>query len=320
MYKSVLAILLGFSIAYANAQQTPLYSLSPNNPYVFNPAYAGLNYTLDLNLGIRSQYSGLAGAPKNQFVNAHSPIYALGIGAGLMMENESLGNFRRTAVSLSANKIIDRPQFLLSLGIRVGAANLSINGENLITPEGTYENMIPDHNDPLFNNINVGAWSPSWSLGSYLRTRYLDVGINVTKLPSYVVNIDDTPLELSTHWNVFFQGKYRWSDDLIIKPSMIAQINKAQLQTEVFLQFEHSGNIFGGLGLRGYSTSSIDALVLQVGTNVSSRLSFAYAYDVGLSSLKRVNEGTHEILINYRLDRLIGQGISPKIIYNPRYL
>ena len=46
----------------------------------------------------------------------------------------------------------------------------------------------------------------------------------------------------------------------------------------------------------------------------------SYAYDIGLSALRGSHEGTHEILLNYNLNKLIGAGLPPKIIYNPRFL
>ena len=82
----------------------------------------------------------------------------------------------------------------------------------------------------------------------------------------------------------------------------------------------YNENIFVGGSLRGYHGNSIDAVALMGGFKLSEKISIGYAYDLGLSRLKTVNSGAHEILLNYNLGAPIGQGKPPSIIYNPRSL
>jgi hypothetical protein len=81
-----------------------------------------------------------------------------------------------------------------------------------------------------------------------------------------------------------------------------------------------SGNIFGGCSLRGFNDNSFDSLVILGGLRLSAHYSVSYSYDVGINALKTATQGSHELHINYNLNKLIGIGLPPEIIYNPRNL
>ena len=56
------------------------------------------------------------------------------------------------------------------------------------------------------------------------------------------------------------------------------------------------------------------------GFKLSEKITLAYAYDLTLSELSQVSNGSHEIMINYNLGKALGKGKPPRIIYNPRNL
>ena len=65
---------------------------------------------------------------------------------------------------------------------------------------------------------------------------------------------------------------------------------------------------------------SADAVALIGGIKLNEKITFGYSYDLTLSGLSNVSNGTHEVLLNYNLGKQIGQGKPPIIIYNPRSL
>ena len=70
---AITVIILCTSIC-ANAQLLPQYNQYLYNHYLINPAVAGIEDYADLQLGIRSQWSGMEGAPEHSFVSFHSNI------------------------------------------------------------------------------------------------------------------------------------------------------------------------------------------------------------------------------------------------------
>jgi hypothetical protein len=81
---------------------------------------------------------------------------------------------------------------------------------------------------------------------------------------------------------------------------------------------QYNQNIFVGATYRGYNANTSDAIAIMGGLNLSDKISLAYAYDLTLSELRSVQDGSHEITIKYNLRTRIGAGVPPPIIYYPR--
>lgn len=302
------------------AQQTYQGTQYMLNPYAYNPAYAGMSFTMDVNINIRNQYSGLIQNPSTQMINGHLPLYKINGAAGMKVENEQLGNLRKTGVHASISKIFDSSSGLLAIALQAGVSQFSIDGSKLITPDGTYNGAVINHNDPILSVLQQGGWSPQWVLGIYYKAKKLEFGVDVKQLAAIPASIGEAELKLVPHADLYLQYKQRINDRLIMKPSFLLKVNENWVQTDFSFVLQHNGNVFGGISLRGYNNTSIDALAGIVGMRLSEHISLSYSFDAGLSAIKRVNEGSHEILIKYSLNRLIGAGAAPKIIYNPRNL
>ena len=78
-------------------------------------------------------------------------------------------------------------------------------------------------------------------------------------------------------------------------------------------------NIFAGASFRGFGNNSKDAAMLIAGLKLNEKTTLAYAFDVPLSPLNTVNRGSHELLLRYSLNKPIGIGKLPPVIYNPRF-
>ena len=108
-------------------------------------------------------------------------------------------------------------------------------------------------------------------------------------------------------------------NDFIFYPTILLKTDFQSYQTDLSW-LAKSGSVFGGISLRGYSPDSFDSIVILGGIVVNQNYTISYGYDLGLSSLRRVSQGAHEININYNLNKLIGLGLAPEIIFNPRNL
>ena len=64
-------MLLSFSAISQQDEQSSLYMF---NPLQFNPAYAGSRGDLSVTGVVRSQWVGIKGAPKSQFLSMNSPL------------------------------------------------------------------------------------------------------------------------------------------------------------------------------------------------------------------------------------------------------
>jgi Type IX secretion system membrane protein PorP/SprF len=104
-----------------------------------------------------------------------------------------------------------------------------------------------------------------------------------------------------------------------IHPSVLIKSDAIQTQMDFSTFVRYNDNIFLGATFRGYNKNSQDAIAAFGGLNLNSKLKLAYSYDITLSPLKTVTQGTHEIVLQYNLGKEFGKGKLPPIIYNPRF-
>src|SRR5690606_16691284 len=104
--------------------------------------------------------------------------------------------------------------------------------------------------------------------------------------------------------------------ELMIMPTLNVKTDLNFVQTDVGALARWRGNIYGGLSLRGYSSNSLDAVVILLGHKLSEKFALYYSYDAGLSALKYVSNGSHEIIFKYNVPTSLGTGLPPKVIYN----
>ncbi len=316
-------IISGFvflSTVAAVAQQPMQQSQYMFNKYQMNSAYAGFDYSLSITGVYRSQWNEFVTAPISQNINAHLPMYLLNGGIGINVVNEQIGYFNNTMGVVSYNYVYESSLGLFSGGLKLGFMQSTLNGSALRSPDGIYEGSIFNHNDQVLSeNSNIGI-GVQYGAGVYFIGDFFEAGFSVSELPSHTISINDTKVELVPYINFYVETEIMLNDELSLSPSMLIRTDLKETQTDISVIAKLTGNIFGGIGLRGYSSRTIDAGVLIAGWRFNENYKLSYAYDIGLSALRSSHEGTHEILLNYNLNKLIKAGLPPKIIYNPRFL
>ncbi|WPP52541.1 PorP/SprF family type IX secretion system membrane protein [Catalinimonas niigatensis] len=103
MRKTVIIFLLLFiSISTTHAQRLPFFTHYYNNPYLYNPAYAGYDKHTVFYLTHRQQWLGIEGAPVSSQLSFHSPMgnaNPLFIGADII--DDRLGALKHNAIKFS---------------------------------------------------------------------------------------------------------------------------------------------------------------------------------------------------------------------------
>lgn len=318
---NLLSIIIIFFLQKSEAQHLPQYSLYMLNPAQLNPAYAGMEGTLSINGIFRKQWVNLTGSPSQQNVTAHLPLFFVSSGAGIMIDNDISGARRLTSGTLQYNYQLEIGKTgILSLGAGLGIAQLTLDGSKLRTPDGSYVDNIIDHKDDLLTTGLQQAASLSMHTGIYFQTEKMGVGVGVLNLNKSKFQLEKGRLELSNAYTFFGRYNIDLGKYLLMQPSVMVKSDLNETQIDFSTVFTYNGNIFGGVSYRGYSNNSIDGMVALAGFKLNRQTMLSYAYDFSLSSLSNSNSGSHEILLNFRLDNPVGKGKLPKIIYNPRFL
>ncbi|MEM1318704.1 MAG: type IX secretion system membrane protein PorP/SprF [Bacteroidota bacterium] len=306
------------------AQQAPQYSMYMLNIYRFNPAYAGLDNSLSATGVFRKQWVDIPGSPTQQNLNVHMPLYILRGGFGIDVENENLGAERNTSATLSYNYWIPlNKKSLLTMGIGAGVVQKALDGSKLVAPDGIYQGTTFTHNDGNLPTGMATAIAPTLSAGVYYQSEIFEVGLSANNLLGTSITyeeIDLTNIILDRNYFLTFALNLELTSTLTVHPSFFAKSDIDQTQMEISTLLRYNDNIFGGASFRGYNAESIDAVVLIGGFKLNEKVTLAYSYDLSLSAVNSVTSGSHEILLNYNLNRPFGAGVPPKIIYNPRFL
>lgn len=308
-----------FYLYSLSAQQPAQYSLYMLNKFNWNPAYAGLDNSLSITGVYRKQWVDLEGSPATQIVNAHMPVYILGGGMGLQVENDVLGPERWLSANLAYSFHLDLSGGILSLGLSGGIVQREIDGQKIRTPGGNYNGEF-DHGDPILPLSLESAMTPTFNAGVYFQSERLEAGFSVRHLNEASVAFSTFNLSLVRNYFFTVGTNFDVGRSFAVLPSVIVQSDLTQTQIDFSMLIQYEEKVFAGGSLRGYNTSSLDAAALLLGFQISEKLRMAYAYDFTLSDLRNVSNGSHEILLSYNLNEPIGKGRPPKIIYNPRSL
>ncbi len=326
MQKIYFTIAFFLTICTLSAQQAPQQSLYMLNKYSFNPAYAGFDNSLSVTGVFRGQWVGLDGAPSTQIINAHMPFYYLGGGLGINLENDAIGAERNASASISYNYMLPVSKTsTFSVGIAAGVTQKSLDGTKLRAPQGLYTDQnIIDHQDDLLPLGTTSAIAPLINIGVYFQNERFEAGISTSNISEPVAQLDgaNAVTEITFVRNYFanFAANFEIGNALILQPSLLLKSDLIETQIEISAIARYSDNIFGGASFRGYNSNSFDAVVLIAGYKLSENLTLAYAYDITISDLSQVSRGSHEVMLNYNLNKAFGKGRLPKIIYNPRFL
>ncbi|MCG8331731.1 MAG: type IX secretion system membrane protein PorP/SprF [Chitinophagales bacterium] len=316
-------IIASFLFLGVYAQQPAQYSLFMMNKLNWNPAYAGLDHSLSATGIYRSQWQGIEGNPVTQNISVHMPLNIFSSGVGINLENDELGAERRTTGTVMYNYQMPLGRrSLLTMGIGAGYAQRTLDGAKLRTPEGNYTDAsIIFHNDDILPVSQLTANTTTFSAGVYFYSERFEAGFATRHINEPTVGLN-TDLSIKLDRAYFFSASANFDlvNNLSFHPSLLVKSDAIQTQTDLAALFRYNNNIMAGVSLRGYDSNSLDAIALILGFNLSENISLAYAYDFTLSSLNQVSNGSHEVMIHYNLNKQIGTGRPPKIIYNPRSL
>ncbi len=322
MLKKIVTLFIIFFVCQcAWAQQPSQYSLYMLNQMAYNPAYAGLDNSLSTTGVFRRQWVNLEGSPTSQHFNLHAPLYFLNSGLGFSLENDELGLERNLALRVAYNYQLNLNNGTLAIGIGGGILQKTLNGSGMRTPEGDYiDGSTINHRDNFLPISQATASAPTFEFGIYYKSEQLEIGLSTRDIVAQPIEFTDFTIRPIRSFFFNASMNFELNRSLMLSPSMFVKTDILQTQMDFSALFTYNDNITFGTSLRGYSRTTIDALAIIGGLKVSDKTNVFYSYDVTLSQIKLANAGSHEIMLNYNLNKPIGKGRPPKIIYNPRFL
>ncbi len=237
-FRSILpAIFLSFICGTAIAQQVPMYSQYIMNGFLINPSFAGRDGYTTVNLTVREQWVGMAGAPstyaasvqtrllKNSYISKSTsvrkklvkPTKGGKVGLGGYLFNDNNGIMKRTGAQVAYAYHIGMGQSGgypndLAFGLALTAYQFAVNTDGLIY----------DTDDPLLNSYDRSVFIPDFNFGASFTTSRYYVGLAMTNLLRGSIIFADTSASKRTELGHFFLTggmKFPLSNDFVLEPS-----------------------------------------------------------------------------------------------------
>ena len=196
-YSLLLIIILAGSLQ-GRAQLNPLSTQYFLNQYLANPAMAGVQEGLNMNLSVRQQWSVVPGSPSSQALTADYRMNKK-VGLGLNMYNESAGLIKSTRImgTYSYHLPLDNEEDQLHFGVSLGFMNQRVNNED----------VNGDPNDPSVGRFNDRETYIDGDFGfSYTNSR-MTVQAALPNLKTIVGSDEVNIIDRSTFYSAL---SYKW--------------------------------------------------------------------------------------------------------------
>lgn len=277
------------------AQQRPIHSLYMFDPLLINPAYAGTQVQLSGTAIYRNQWVNFPGAPKTFTASVHSGFRKTRVGLGFLAANDQIGIHNENSLYLIYSYKIPLSRFdnnksTLSFGVQGGFNNL----------KSDFTKLNPrDTNDPYSSLVERNF---SWNFGGgiYYRSQKFYAGFSIPYIfNNKVVDVESLESIAKQSRYYYLTGGYTYqvSKNLKLIPSTLIR-----LQETAPLSFDANlvTVLYDVVGL-GVSYRLDDSVVGMFELQINENFHVGYAYDFTVSDLRLYSNGTHEIMINYRV-------------------
>ncbi len=285
-------VLLYFLANTAYGQQKPVLSQYMYSGLVLNPAYAGVHEYTTFTAMYRDQWINVPGAPTLTTFTAQTGIKDRNIGTGLMISEDKIGVHSNLAMYGSyAYNIRLQNGAKFSMGLQGGLDILRSNWSELV---------LDDINDPTFSGSEINYF-PNFGSGVFYSGDRVYMGLSVPYiLTSRKTTNEDYFRDVRHSRNYYITAGYVFDlgFKFKMKPSFLLR-----LEDNMPLAFDLNTNfIFDDMIDIGFSYRSGDAFIGMLGLQANNYLKFSYAYDYILSSLTTYTKGSHELMLQYRIN------------------
>ena len=275
----------------AVSQQRPVYSGYMFNGLVLNPAYAGNQKQLNATVMHRDQWVNIEGAPKTQTLTVHSALKKWPVGVGLLVSRDRIGVHDDMSVYGIYSYKIKLPVGTLAFGLQ-GGFNNTVSDFTRLT--------VLDPSDPYFNGT-AKKFKPNFGTGAYYSTNDTYVGFSIPFLVNNkVFTVEDVVSEAREARYYFLTGGHVFplNDDFKLMPSVLLRVQEGQPAG-----MDINTNLFIADVLNvGASYRSGDAMIFLFELILNQNFRFGYAYDHTISKVRNYTPGSHEIMLNYRIN------------------
>ncbi len=269
------------------AQQDPLYAQYLTNPMLFNPAYAGLNNSLNASLSFRNQWAGYSGSPSTVNFTSHIALVDNKVGIGGMVIRDVVGPTKNNEAQLLASYKIGLDKgnkYLLSFGMQAGVVS-SVNNYSKLN--------LDDPNDPMFGQNTKFTW-PNIGFGAIIQGEKFIAGVSVPRMLKS--KSDDGGFLYNQHLYFFTSYVHYLGTRLRLKPSLLLRgVKGAPMSADVNFNINIDTKYTAGIFVRNFNSYGV---LVQAWVREKFRL--GYAFELPAGDTPGAQFTTHEITLGIR--------------------
>jgi type IX secretion system PorP/SprF family membrane protein len=280
------------SAPLAWAQIDPLYSQYLNNPFLINPAYAGMNKYLNMMAGFRKQWTGFEGSPVTISLTGHTSLADNKMGIGFIVSQDKIGENKNTLVQAVYTYKIDlNQQTILSFGLQAGMMNYRSDNSELNPYDPT---------DPLFSGVQNTA-KPTFGAGVLIKSDKFFIGMAVPRMLKTTTDFESTSgtgeVDLYTqHFYGFASYIFIVSEQLRFKPGVLVRaVSGSPLSADITAQLNIQDRYAIGVFTRNFNTYG---LLTQI---KFGQYRFGYTFELPTNKSVGTNFTTHDFTLGINL-------------------
>lgn len=292
----IIILLVVVGLSKSGAQQTPHFSQYMFNPFIINPALAGTHNYYQIRTNNRFQWVGVTDPPVTNCISMYGPHGSKDkdMGFGGFIYNDVTGPTSRTGISGAyAYNIAINDEIRLSMGVAVGVQQFKVDGTKVSLKD----------DDLLWQNSVYAAYVPDAKAGVYLYSSNFHVGFSADQLINNKLKLYDQKTGLSklkSHFYLVGGYKYFINREFALEPSILVKATSpVPVQMDLSTRVIYQNMVWMGLAFR-----SGDAAAVYCGYNHEDKIYIGYSYDIGVSSFRKYNSGSHELMIGYKFNAL----------------
>lgn len=261
------------------------------NPYIYNPAYAGVEGHTTFFVTYRDQWTNIETAPQLSDFSFHVPLKG-GVALGGAAFNITQGLLNTSAAKVSGAYLlnIDKTHFL-RFGMSMGVGLNSVNLNELADAAG--DPAIAGFIDQ--SSFLLGDFGVTYHFGHF------NIGASLPNLFSYnpITQTESISPEFSPTDNVLFKMNYRGhiNDDFAFEPHFIYRYSSVIPHQYEAVFIAHLYHIVW-VGASYRQNANIIALA---GTKVKEKIGIGFSYELGNASVASQLGPTLEVTLGYHL-------------------
>jgi type IX secretion system PorP/SprF family membrane protein len=273
----------------AFAQQKAMYTQYMFNAMAINPAYAAVDEQMAVTMLSRHQWVGFAGAPNTQSFSIHTPIKQSNTFVGGQILRDQIGeviNETGGYLTLTQRVAIGLKTYL-SVGINGGLSSFKATYSEINSPGSV--------NDPLFQNES--SLRGNFGFGVMLFSDKYYVGVSSPHFYYSDLSASSNAVKQRQHYMVQAGYLATINQNLKLKPNFLVKyVNGSPVQFDLNANLLINETLWVGASYR-----SLDSFSALASVYVTKDIQFGYSYDVAHTALSKVQKGSHEVMLQFRM-------------------